>query len=42
VSNVHGRVIGAVAARGTGAHPLVLGQLGLDLATFKLEPPRRR
>ena len=38
VSNVHGRVIGAVAARGTGAHPLVLGQLGLDFATFKLEP----
>ncbi|MBA2684780.1 MAG: translocation/assembly module TamB, partial [Gemmatimonadaceae bacterium] len=38
VSNVHGRVIGAVAARGTGTHPLVLGQLGLDFATFKLEP----
>ncbi|HEV7706532.1 MAG TPA: translocation/assembly module TamB domain-containing protein [Gemmatimonadaceae bacterium] len=38
VSNVHGRVIGAVAARGTGTKPLVLGQLGLDFATFKLEP----
>ena len=38
VSNVHGRVIGAVAARGTGAHPLLLGQLGLDFTTFKLEP----
>jgi translocation and assembly module TamB len=38
VSNVHGRVIGAVAARGTGVHPLLLGQLGLDFTTFKLEP----
>ncbi len=38
VSNVHGRIVGAVAARGTGTHPLVLGQLGLDFATFKLEP----
>ncbi|MDQ2930108.1 MAG: translocation/assembly module TamB [Gemmatimonadota bacterium] len=38
VSNVHGRVIGAVAARGTGTHPRVLGQLGLDFATFRLEP----
>ncbi|MEO8881704.1 MAG: translocation/assembly module TamB domain-containing protein [Gemmatimonadaceae bacterium] len=37
VSNVHGRVIGAVAARGTGTHPRVLGQLGLDFATFRLE-----
>jgi len=38
VSNVHGRVVGAVAARGTGTKPLVLGELGLDFATFKLEP----
>jgi hypothetical protein len=38
VSNVHGRLVGAVAARGTGKKPLVLGQLGLDLASFKLEP----
>ncbi|HEY8794295.1 MAG TPA: translocation/assembly module TamB domain-containing protein [Gemmatimonadaceae bacterium] len=38
VSNVHGRVVGAVAVRGTGTKPLVLGQLGLDFATFKLEP----
>jgi translocation and assembly module TamB len=38
VSNVHGRLVGAVAARGTGTKPLVLGQLGLDFATFKLEP----
>ena len=37
VSNVHGRVIGAIAARGTGTKPLVLGQLGLDFASFKLE-----
>jgi translocation and assembly module TamB len=38
VSDVHGRVVGAVAARGTGTKPLVLGQLGLDFATFKLAP----
>ena len=38
VSNVHGRVVGAVAARGTGTKPLVLGQLALDFATFKFEP----
>lgn len=38
VSNVHGRVVGAVAVRGTGTKPLVLGRLGLDFATFKLEP----
>ncbi|MEP7064575.1 MAG: translocation/assembly module TamB domain-containing protein [Gemmatimonadota bacterium] len=37
VSNVHGRIIGAVAARGTGTKPVVLGQLGLDFASFKLE-----
>jgi translocation and assembly module TamB len=37
VSNVHGRIIGAIAARGTGTKPVVLGQLGLDFATFKLE-----
>lgn len=37
VSNVHGRVVGAVAARGTGTKPVVLGQLGLDFASFKLE-----
>ncbi|MBK5188601.1 MAG: translocation/assembly module TamB domain-containing protein, partial [Gemmatimonadaceae bacterium] len=37
VSNVHGRIVGAIAARGTGTKPLVLGQLGLDFATFKLE-----
>ena len=37
VSNVHGRIIGAVAARGTGTKPVVLGQMGLDFATFKLE-----
>jgi translocation and assembly module TamB len=38
VSNVHGRIVGAVAARGTGTKPLVLGQLGIDFASFKLEP----
>lgn len=38
VSNVHGRVVGAIAARGTGRKPVLLGQLGLDFATFKLEP----
>jgi len=38
VSNVHGRVVGAVAARGTGTKPLLIGQLGLDFASFKLEP----
>ena len=38
VSNVHGRIVGAVAARGTGTKPLVLGQLGLDFANFKIEP----
>jgi hypothetical protein len=36
VSDVHGRVIGAIAARGTARKPVVLGQLGLDFATFKL------
>jgi len=36
VSDVHGRIIGAIAARGTGRKPVVLGQLGLDFATFKL------
>jgi len=38
VSNVHGRIVGAVAARGTGRKPVLLGQLGVDFATFKLEP----
>lgn len=36
VSDVHGRIVGAIAARGTGAKPVVLGQLGLDFATFKI------
>ncbi len=36
VSDVHGRIIGAIAARGTGRKPVILGQLGLDFATFKL------
>jgi Uncharacterized protein conserved in bacteria len=36
VSDVHGRIIGSIAARGTGTKPVVLGQLGLDFATFKL------
>jgi hypothetical protein len=36
VSDVHGRIIGAIAARGTTTKPVVLGQLGLDFATFKL------
>jgi translocation and assembly module TamB len=37
VSNVHGRIVGAVAARGTAKKPVVMGQLGLDFATFRLE-----
>ncbi len=38
VSNVRGRVIGAVAARGTPRHPSLAGRLDLDLASFRIVP----
>ena len=36
VANVRGRVIGAVAARGTPRHPSLAGRLDLDLASFRI------
>jgi translocation and assembly module TamB len=38
VSNVNGRVVGVVAARGTPKHPTVVGEMGLDFATFHIVP----
>ena len=38
VSNVSGRLIGAVAARGTPRHPSLAGRLDLELASFRVVP----
>jgi len=38
VANVRGRLIGAVAARGTPKHPSLAGRLDLDLASFRVVP----
>lgn len=38
VADVQGRLIGAVAARGTPKHPSLAGRLDLDLASFRVVP----
>lgn len=38
VSDVRGRVIGLVSARGTPRHPRFVGRLGLDFASFRIVP----
>lgn len=38
VANVQGRLIGAVAARGTPKHPSLAGRLDLDFASFRIVP----
>ncbi|HEY9515352.1 MAG TPA: translocation/assembly module TamB domain-containing protein, partial [Gemmatimonadaceae bacterium] len=38
VSEVRGRVIGAVAARGTPRNPLLAGRLDMDFASFRVVP----
>lgn len=38
VADVHGRVIGALAARGTPRKPSVAGQLAVDFASFRIVP----
>lgn len=38
VADVQGRLIGAVAARGTPKHPSLAGRLDLDLASFRIVP----
>ncbi|HEY9426754.1 MAG TPA: translocation/assembly module TamB domain-containing protein, partial [Gemmatimonadaceae bacterium] len=38
IADVHGRLIGAVAARGTPKHPSLAGRFDLDLASFRVVP----